>query len=182
MARKTSNEQMRKRLWPDVAEAELWLSNRRTGFSQVPRGLSLVNRIIDRLSVGKPLSNVYFALWCNLFDNAVVRIDNATTSSFEAGFSGPRAVTTWKSRMRILADLGLIKIAPGPSGEFGAVLMLDPYKAIANLKKNGRLTELEVEFNALMDKFDKSNPSEPAEPTIPATNTLAPSVTNTVPF
>lgn len=156
MAKKTSNELTRKRIWPDVDESLLWMTNKRVGFTQVPRGLSIVNRIIDRLSVGKPLSGVYFSLWCNLFDNAVVRVDNPLISSFEAGFGGPRAVTTWKSRIKVLVDLGFIKTAPGPSGEFGYILIMDPYNVIQKLKNDNKLVDMEPEFNALMDKVEKA--------------------------
>ena len=53
----------------------------------------------------------------------------------ETGFSGERAVTTWKQRMKILQELGFIDAKPGASGDFHYVLILNPHIVIQKLKE-----------------------------------------------
>ena len=150
----SKNYQIRKRLWETVDEDSLWVPSQNIGFCQVPRGLTLVNLIIDKLSKGKPVSQTFLGLWVKHFDHAVVRIDNPTVFAFEAGFGGARALGTWRTRMRILKDLGMIDFAPGPYGEISYVLMFDPYKRVVQMQKENLLKELEAEYNTLVERIE----------------------------
>ena len=66
-------------------------------------------------------------------------IDNPGTLAFEAGFTGERALSTWKDRMRSLVDLGFIDAKEGPAGPFHYVLLFNPHKVVWDLK--GRIQE-----------------------------------------
>ena len=56
------------------------------------------------------------------------------TLAAEAGFSGERALSTWKDRMRLLVDLGFIDAKEGPAGAYHYVLLFNPHKVVWDLK------------------------------------------------
>lgn len=125
---------MRATNWPDVPEEHLWNRTRCHGFTTIPRTLPHVMNIIDTLSKNKPAGRTYFGLWCRTYDESVVIIENPMSLAFEAGFSGERAVTTWKQRMQTLQRLGFIDAKGGSSGDFHYVLLFNPHWAIWRLQ------------------------------------------------
>jgi len=130
---------MRDHMWREVTEDQLWLRTQRSGFTTIPRTMSLIGRILNNLSdKGFPLSETYLTLWCWVFDEAFLEIRDPRQFAFESGFTGPRAETTWKSRMRRLEQLGFIRAKPGVSGEFHFILLLNPIQVIERLYKEKR--------------------------------------------
>ena len=65
--------QSAKPIWPDVKPEHLWDRAEFTGFTTIPRTLSLILRVIDGLD-SRRLSRVYFDLWCRSFDDYVIDI------------------------------------------------------------------------------------------------------------
>jgi hypothetical protein len=126
--------QMRTQNWPQVPETYLWNRSRCHGYTTVPRTISMLMNIIDSLSKNHPAGRTYFGLWCRTYDEAVVIIENPMSMAFEAGFTGERAVTTWRQRMQALKKLGFIDAKPGSSGEFHFVLLLNPHFVVWHLK------------------------------------------------
>ena len=125
---------LRKALWPDVEEADLWLRSQRVGFTTIPRAMPLLGQILDQLSgKGFPLFSTYLTLWCWVYDEGIVEIRNAKELAHEAGFSGPRAESTWRSRMKKLEELGFVMSRPGLAGDFQYVLLMNPFKRIRDL-------------------------------------------------
>jgi hypothetical protein len=124
---------LRKRLWPEIDDSHLWLRNQRDGFTTIPRTMPIISEIMDSLSKNKPVSSTYLELWCRAFDECFVTMNKHTEQAFHAGFSGQRAVNTWKERLKILAELGFIDIKPGPSGDISYVLIYNPYLIIKRL-------------------------------------------------
>lgn len=122
---------LRENFWPGLEDEQLWLRKKRTGFTTVPRTMSLIGRLMDQLSgKGFPLFSTYFALWCRVYDEAFVEIRNERELAFEAGFSGTRGEVTWRTRMRRLKELGFIDIRPGLASEMQYVLILNPIHTI----------------------------------------------------
>lgn len=105
-----------------------WIWHRKTndGFITVPRTLPIVMQAIDVLSKGKPAGHTLFSLWVRSPDHSLITIENPSTFASEAGFTGERAVDTWRRRMKKLRELKFINTKPGPSGEFHYVLLLNP--------------------------------------------------------
>jgi hypothetical protein len=101
--------------------------------------MPLVMNIIDALTKNKPAGSTYFVMWCRTFDHSLLVIDNPMTLAVEAGFSGERALSTWKDRMRSLVELGFIDAKEGSAGPFHYVLLLNPHKVVWQLK--GRIQE-----------------------------------------
>lgn len=145
-------QQLRDGLWPDLDEEKLWNWKEKTGFATIPRTIPHILLIMDEMSNGKPVSSTYLALWCRLFDeNAMVVIENQDKLAFESGFSGQRAVTTWKSRMRTLTELRFIDAKAGASGEFNYVLLWNPYQVIQGHLNSGRIRQ-DAAYNAFLDR------------------------------
>jgi hypothetical protein len=97
---------------------------------------------------GSPVSLVYLDLWCRTFDEAFLQITKTEEMATYAGFSGQRAVRTWKERLAKLADLGFIDIKYGLSKDVQFALILNPYHVIAKAYAAGAVP-VEM-WNALM--------------------------------
>lgn len=147
--RKERELALRKEIWPEIDIGDLWTMDH-GGYKPVPRTMPLVLAIMDDLTNGKPVSSTYFELWCRSFDECVVTLSNPREHAFSAGFSGERAESTWRGRMRLLVDLGFIRTAAGPSGDMSYVLLLNPHKIIKGLKASGRPGFVASKYTALL--------------------------------
>ncbi len=125
---------MRDACWPDLDDAKLWNRKKVSGFTTIPRTMPVIMNIIDTLTKNKPAGSTYFVLWCRTFDQAILVMDNPLTLATEAGFTGERALTTWKDRMRSLVELGFIDAKEGPTGLYHYVLLFNPHKIVWDLK------------------------------------------------
>lgn len=138
---------LRESCWPDLNPEKVWNRKLHDGFATIPRTMPLIMNVIDVLTKNKPAGRVYFVLWCRTFDQAFLVIDNPVTLADEAGFTGERALSTWKDRMRALVDLGFIDAKEGPTGAFHYVLLLNPHKAVWPLQnkiQEGMFRQLQV--------------------------------------
>ena len=71
--------------------------------------------------------------------------------AFHSGFSGQRAVRTWKERIKALDGLGFIRTAAGTAGPYSHAVILNPHFVIRRLyaAKTPGLTA--ASYNALAD-------------------------------
>ncbi len=148
-------ERLRNKFWPKIAEDKLWLRQNTKGFGTIPRGLSIIMRIMNSLSKGKPLSGTYFTLWCYVFDEMTITIQRPRQMAMESGFTGQRAENTWRGRMKKLEELGFIKTKSGPSGDFHYVLLLNPYLIVKSLENSKKYDVPEYLYNTLIDRIDE---------------------------
>jgi len=119
-------EERRKLHFPLVTDHWLWSRKRASGYTTIPRTLPIVMEGIDAVTKGQPAGHTLFTLWCRAPDDPLVTIENPSVLAAEAGFTGERAIDTWRRRMRALRDLQFIMAAEGASGEFHYVLLLNP--------------------------------------------------------
>lgn len=127
-----------KEYFPEVPAKTLWIRQKNKGFTTIPRTMPNAMELIDALSAkGQPAGHTYFSLWCRAPDGPLVVIQNTLTFAAEAGFSGERAVDTWRRRMRKLRELGFIKTKPGVSGEFHYVLLMNPNVVMKLMEMRG---------------------------------------------
>lgn len=147
---KSKHLKLREQLWPAIDEHRLWVRTRHHGYTTLPRTMPYMLRIMDDLSNGMPVSMTYLSLWCRVFDESMVVIDKPHELIFEAGFSGQRADGTWRSRMKTLVELGFIEAKEGTSGPYHYVLILNPYKVIKTLQKEGKIQE--AKYRALYNR------------------------------
>lgn len=125
---------LREEYWPDLKDDDLWDRKRHQGFTTIPRTMPLLMNIIDSLSKNQPAGQAYFVLWCRAFDESLVVIENPAAFAAESGFTGERALTTWRQRMRTLQELGFIDSKDGASGPFHYVLLRNPHTVARKLK------------------------------------------------
>ena len=124
---------MRVELWPDVAEDFFWDRTKASGFTTMPRTTAYLMNIIDTLTKGQPAGMTYLTIWCRLFLPGIVEIATEKQMAFEAGFTGERAVDTWRKRMRQLRKLGFIDYKAGTDHDFQWVLVLNPHHVVQRL-------------------------------------------------
>ncbi len=133
---KSQIEALRAELWPNIESLPVWNRQTSDGYSTVPRTLSQLGAIADALSgKGKPVMQTYLELWCRVYDNGFVNLSKQQEIAFASGFSGQRAVATWRERMKRLQELKFVDIKEGPSGAFSYALILNPYWVIAFHRK-----------------------------------------------
>lgn len=123
--------------FPGLHEDWLWHRSRNDGYTSIPRTMPIIMELVDAMTKGQPAGQALLTLWCRSPDHALVTIENPAVMATEAGFSGERAVDTWRRRMRKLAELGFILTAPGASGDFHYVVLLHPHWVIEQLKHKG---------------------------------------------
>jgi len=143
--------EMRNRFWPELDTSLLWNRKKEVGFTTIPRTLSYIMNMMDVLNKNKPLSKTYLALWCRTYDEMLVNLKNEAEIAYEAGFSGQRAVITWRERMKALFELGFIKAKEGANGKFSYVLLLDPHRVIEELYQTNKAI-LEVDYNSYIER------------------------------
>lgn len=132
----------RAKIWPDVTNLMLWDRNERDGFSTVPRTMPLIMNIMDGLSdKGFPVGQTYLELWCRLYDELFLTLNRPEEMAFYAGFTGQRAVRTWKDRVKRLADLGFINLKSGPLGDMSYAIFFNPYHVIKRAYLEGKVQE-----------------------------------------
>lgn len=128
----------RAKIWPDITNQMLWDRTERDGFSTIPRTMPLIMNIMDGLSEkGFPVGQTYLELWCRLYDELFLTLNRPEEMAFFAGFTGQRAVRTWRDRVKRLANMGFINLKSGPLGEMSYAVFFNPYHVIkrAYLKK-----------------------------------------------
>ena len=150
---------MRQQLWPEVTEDHLWLigDRKKKGFSSIPRVMPLLVNLIQDSSkqVSKksiPAGRTYLVLWCRVFGEGMVNIDNEVVAASEAGYLGERSVSTWREHMRVLKDLGFIDYKAGQAGAMQFVLLFNPYKVAKALRAKNWISE-----NAYNRLFQRAN-------------------------
>lgn len=139
----------RKRLWPEVTDELLWNPKDRAGYAPVPRVMPLMMSIMDDLSgKGFPVGQTYLELWTRLQEELFLTLNRPEEMAFHAGFSGQRAVRTWKDRVRRLVELGFVGAKPGPLGELSYAILYNPYHVIKRAHLSGNV--LEAKWQALV--------------------------------
>lgn len=136
-------------LWgKELADLKIWHRKSHDGYTTIPRTLPYIHKIMNELAdVGKPVSDTYFALWCNSFDGGFVEIKDKGRFAYEAGFTGQRSITTWLGRMKKLQELGFISSKGGFGDDFRYILLINPHWQINEIyKEKGKTDE---RFNSL---------------------------------
>jgi hypothetical protein len=131
---------MRQLLFPWASDENLWVRTKNDGYTTMPRTMPLLMNLINDMSKsvsdGKsiPAGKAYLALWCRVFDEGMVKIDNEAAAAVEAGYTGERNVTTWREHMRVLKDLDFIAYEEGPSSPCQYILIRNPYNVLRERK------------------------------------------------
>lgn len=146
------NINLRNELWPELDENRLWNRKKENGFITIPRTMTTIIQILDSLSKGKPLGSTYLTIWCHLFDESFLVIENPKSFAFESGFQGQRCEDTWKKRMKNLQELGFIDARGGGAGPFTYVLVYNPHIMIKEIKNKGNEIREDL-YNSLITRM-----------------------------
>ena len=171
--------EMREKLWPGLRNAQLWMRRERDGFATVPRLMPLVMDMMNDLAgKGTPVGQTYFELWCRLYDESFLVLNRHEEMAFHAGFSGQRAVRTWRDRIRILAKLGFLDVLPGPSGDLSYALFWNPYHVLkkhhaAGLIQQAKWLALEVRATEIKATDLETGDADRPDPVPPPPSSLA---------
>jgi hypothetical protein len=132
----------RAKIWPDITNLMLWDRTERDGFSTIPRAMPLIMNIMDGLSdKGFPVGQTYLEMWCRLYDELFLTLNRPEEMAFYAGFTGQRAVRTWRDRVNRLAALGFIDLKSGPLGDMSYAVFFNPYHVIKRAYLKGDVPE-----------------------------------------
>lgn len=130
-------------MFPDAPIEWIWYRQSNHGFSSVPRTLPIAMQAIDMQSAkGQPAGHTLFCLWARSPDHPLVMIDSPATFASEAGFTGERAIDTWRRRMKKLKELRFIITRKGPSGDFHYVLLTNPNAALEWMRQKELVQDL----------------------------------------
>ncbi|HXW26927.1 MAG TPA: hypothetical protein VEK73_19450 [Xanthobacteraceae bacterium] len=177
--------ELRSRLWPTIDEGWLWSRHTHDGFTTIPKCMPLILSIMDDLANGQPVSSTYLEIWCRTFDENFATLSKPREIAFHSGFSGQRAERTWRSRLKILADLGFVSLQEGPSGPASYALILNPYKVIQFHHESKASGLRQDKYNALMERAleigDESLSPKPAAAAPPSAKHSEPAPTNSKP-
>ncbi|MCP3024909.1 hypothetical protein, partial [Cupriavidus basilensis] len=135
--------------FPNIPEQWIWHRKTNDGYISIPRTLPIAMQAIDMKTKGQPAGHTLFCLWARSPDHAVITIENPATFAGEAGFTGTRAVDTWRRRMKKLQELEFIDAKPGTSGDFHYVLLKNPNAAM-ELMRTRKLVQ-----DALYSRFEE---------------------------
>jgi len=127
----------RDRLWPDAASVIFDPSDRTTkGYSQVPRVVPIVARLINEIGGPENAGSLYQVLWAQEWGQGIVEVRSYRQLLYEAGYSakGSRIERTWQERIRILENLGFIRTARRGLDDHAYILLIDPHLAVVQLE------------------------------------------------
>lgn len=122
----------REQLFPD-SEGKVWTLSR-AGYNPIPRILPLLSHLFEGKEEGNP-TRVYFELWCRAYDAGFAEIRSEEEAAYASGYTGQRAVRTWRNHIAKLKKLGFIEIAPRGNLKNGFILLHDPFRVVARKMK-----------------------------------------------
>lgn len=126
----------REHLWPGAGSLVFDPRDRSTrGYSQVPRVVPLVARLINEIGGSENAGSLYQVLWSQDWGQGIVEVRSFRGLLYEAGYSGkgPRVERTWNERIRILEEHGFVKTKARGLDAHAFVLLIDPHLAVLTL-------------------------------------------------
>ena len=124
-------------------DTPLWLQEPEKGFARIPRTLPLLAVLMRRpeLSGNRDPSSAYLELHTRHLGEGVVELTHEADHAYASGYTGNRAVRTWRDRMRLLEDLGFVRIMSKLGRRFGYALLLHPSLVVARVREEGKIDE-----------------------------------------
>jgi hypothetical protein len=109
----------------------------KSGWIKAPRSLPLLMSLISskKVSGGRDPSSVYLELLSRRWDSGMVEINNEAEHAYASGYTGRRGLRTWRERMALLENVGLILTKGNSLQRYRHVLLLDPDHGVATIKR-----------------------------------------------
>jgi hypothetical protein len=130
----------RKEFWPDEIA---WTGENEKGWFRAPRTLPLLLALLSskKVSGNTDPTRVYVELLARHVDEGVVQMATDEEHAFAAGYDGERGVRSWRERMRLLEEIGVIKIRRMGAKRFAYVLLVHPNVFVAALRDADKVDE-----------------------------------------
>jgi hypothetical protein len=138
----SKRRELRDNLWAD-ADSVVWMHSKYKGFKSIPRLLALICAFIKAnkcKAKGDPTA-VYLDLWCRVWDESFIDRVDEYEFSFSSGYTGNRAVRTWREHIQVLESLGFIRTKSSGNRGYGAILLQDPIQICVDKHKKGQVDE-----------------------------------------
>lgn len=157
--------ELRESLWPG-SEKLIWTRKLHDGYATIPRLLPLVAALAKHLAKGTDgdPSSVYYELWSRATDEGIVQLKDEQECAYAAGYSGTRALRTWRERMGTLEDLGLIKSQAAGNRAYANALLINPLLAAARLRTDKTRKVPDEWWTAFQSRVDEVGAEIPREP------------------
>jgi hypothetical protein len=129
---------LRDEVWPDETP---WTGENEKGWFRAPRTLPLIMALLGSKTVSGNTdpTPVYLELLARHLDGGVIQMANDEEHAFAAGYAGYRGVRSWRERMRVLEEAGIIRIRRMGVKHFAYVLLVHPSVFIAKLNAAGKI-------------------------------------------
>jgi len=136
-------EKIRRDFWPNEDAWTGEKENNDKGWFRAPRTIPLILGLLRSKELSGRLdpSSVYLELLARHIDGGVIEMVGEDEHAFAAGFTGARAVRSWKERMKILEREGFIKTQQVGNRKYGAVLLVHPTVAVQRLRDKGKVPD-----------------------------------------
>jgi hypothetical protein len=129
----------REAMWPD-SEDRVW--PQANGWFKAPRILPVAMLILDQVvGKGKDLTRTYLDLLARNWNEGFVDVTDEAQAAFLAGFKTERGRRTWTGYVKLLAKHGFIETKAVGTHKLGAILMVDPLRAVSQLKVDGKVSD-----------------------------------------
>jgi hypothetical protein len=115
-------------------EGTTWDRQEQKGFGTIPKTLAYIMEYMW-LEKDRYLARTYFALWCNTWDDPLVRDLSEDMLALESGFTHTQTARRryeWRKRIKRLEELGFIRTHKAGDG-YQHILLLNPHVAIKKL-------------------------------------------------
>lgn len=127
-------------LWPDAAH-HVWSRKTYDGFTSIPRILPLMFHLLADIHEKKNPYRVYFELWSRANDLGFIEVRDEEELAYASGYTGQRAIRTWREHIDLLEDYGFIETKPKGNRRCAYILLINPYLIAAKLNSEGKVGE-----------------------------------------
>lgn len=131
---------MRQEFFPHEQAQGLWTARKTVGWFFAPRSLPMVLTVLKKISgeKGDPTS-VYLELYSRHIGEGIIEMGPQEDHAYASGYTGNRGTRTWRDRMKMLEDLGFIKVQRKGTRAHGYVVLIHPALAMERLNAAGKI-------------------------------------------
>lgn len=126
--------QMREMLAPGSQDL-VWRGKEEKGFWSAPRTMPLLLKLLNQkaLTEGRDVTLPYLDIWFRNFGEGVVEFEDEAEHAYICGYTGSRAVRTWRERIECLSRAGALRVFPKGQREQGLCLVMHPDEVVRAL-------------------------------------------------
>jgi hypothetical protein len=137
----TKHSERRLALRDEIFPDEVAYEPPEKGWFKVSRGLPLLLALMSSKKVSGELdpTRVYVELLASHIDGEFIELSSEADHALASGYSGDRAVRTWRERMKALERAGFIRTKSTSTQAYKYVLLVPPEEALDKLRKGNKV-------------------------------------------